>query len=92
MFKIFKYTISTNEKEMNISLPKGFKILSIQTQEDIARMWVKLNPKNPHVKVKFRVIETGELISNKEEKRLKYVGTALSFEGLYVVHIFQYKK
>jgi len=89
MKKIFKYEIPISDC-WEITMPKGAKILTFQTQNEAPCIWVLVDPERSQEKRKFRVVGTGHEINEKDEK-LEYIGTCQMMAGVLVWHLFEIK-
>lgn len=71
-----------------ISMPKGAKILSIQTQKNYPQMWVWVDPSQPKEDRYFEVFGTGHKMHTTKCTRL-YIGTYQVNAGDLVYHLFE---
>jgi hypothetical protein len=97
--KIFKYPIKVIN-EQSIKLPCGFKILTIQVQNDNPCIWALVDPEQRTINVKVNTYATGESIDAEEwglhEYELHghkyisktYIGTYQLSGGVLVFHVF----
>lgn len=85
MQKIFKYLLPLTPLN-TISLPSGFKVLSVQIQHGNICMWVQLDPGAKHVMTQIAILATGETFPRGYDGC--YAGTVLSPNGMEVYHIF----
>lgn len=70
-----------------ISFPVGSQILHVESQQDAPTMWVLLDPDEVQVQERhFIVVGTGDKI---EHDILKHHGTAQTFNGRFVWHLFE---
>jgi len=83
MKKIWKYSVPV-EDSFTIILPSGARILTIQRQAGVARMWVLLDESNPPVVRRFKTFGTGHSI---DTENLTYVGTYQDMQ--FVWHVFE---
>lgn len=77
--KIFKYQLDTS-----IKIPYNAKILSIQRQNGILCAWALVDPSEPPVTRRFRIIGTG---FEFDPKGLEFLATVQG--GSFVWHIFE---
>lgn len=70
-------------------MPKGSKILSIQTQKETPCIWVLVNPLNEKELRHFEVYGTGHDISFNKETELKFINTFQLHGGNLVFHLFE---
>ena len=92
MLTVHKYKIPKPKKAVafSIDLPKGAKILTVQSQNNKPQIWILLNSARDLTETRnFFVMVTGGLIM--EEKELNYVGTFQMDEGNFVGHVFETK-
>ena len=86
MNAVWKYTLNT-EDNLEIDLPVGSKILSVQEQFGEPQMWVLVNPDNPVYETrKFRLAGTGHPI---KESDISFIGTFQLYGGSFVGHLFE---
>ena len=79
--KIFKYRTQVADS-IQLQLPKGAKILSVDTQQQRCFIWALVNPDAPTETRHFRIVTTGEEFN---PSGLVYVG---SWHGM-VFHLFE---
>ena len=72
---------------MDITMPIGAKILSVQTKRGVPQMWALVDPKAKTRTRRFRIFGTGEPIPYVYE--YKYLGTFLVTQEMLVWHIFE---
>ena len=87
MLKVYKYPLRPNDY-IDIQLPKGGQILTIQTQGDMPYLWALVNPDNPRMKRRFRLAGTGHPI-NESMSELFYHGTFQLHGGALIFHLFE---
>lgn len=68
-----------------VSMPKGAQVIHVGLQGAHACMWAIVNPKEPKVDRKFRVVGTGNPSDNLYAQRHR--GTW--FDGPFVWHLFE---
>lgn len=86
MSVIYKYhlqVISTSQ-DQKLVLPDGFKILSMQNQDDEITFWAEVNPGNISKPRRFRVFGTGWGIMDNEG--FEHIGTVQI--GSLVWHVY----
>lgn len=85
MKKVFKYTIEPDDY-INLLLPRGAEVLSIQEQDGHTQLWALVDPHNETEVRTFRLAGTGHPI---EDDKLEFIGTfQLKNLGL-VFHLFE---
>lgn len=83
---IWKFELETQQLH-SIEMPEGGQVLTVQVQNEIPCIWVKVNPaKNKEVRI-FEVYGTGRVIPSEEIYDRKYIGTYQS--GEFVWHLFE---
>ncbi len=87
--RIFKYEIPV-EDYIELEMPEGAMILSVQSQFDKPCIWALVNSGLPKEKRKFRMIGTGHMIT-ETLKELKFIGTFQLMKGALVFHLFEVK-
>lgn len=71
-------------------LPKGATVLScgLQNKENVC-VWAKVDPNQTEmVEVEFYIFGTGWDISDDIDNGLRFIGTFMISDGVYVYHIF----
>ncbi len=81
---IWKFTL---RPIIEIEMPEGAQVLSVHEQNGEVCMWAQVRTENPTVKRKFFTFGTGHILP--DNKRLKYVGTALLIDEALVLHVFE---
>jgi hypothetical protein len=82
---IWKYILHIAD-EITIGMPEGAVVLSVQDQQGIACLWVKVDPTKPKVNRDFAIFGTGHPINRD---RLHFIGTIQQHEGALVWHVFE---
>ena len=73
-----------------IKLPKGATILScgVQNKENVY-IWAKVDPNQTEtVETKFYIFGTGWDIPDEIDNGLRFIGTYMLNDGMYVFHVF----
>lgn len=101
--RIFKYEINVTDEPTILEMPRGAKLLSVQTQQvgkyvsvEALSLWALVDdeanlPRDPR---QFVVFGTGHEIPAKFEKSVTaetYIGTAQMAGGSLVWHVFEVK-
>ncbi|MGL5912788.1 MAG: DUF7352 domain-containing protein [Bacteroidales bacterium] len=87
MKTIYKYPIEVTN-EQTIKLPKGAKILTIQTQRETPCIWAMIDKTEQETEeVELRVHGTGHDVPDSET--LRYIGTFQLHGGSLVFHTFR---
>jgi len=90
MHRIFKYTLPARRGQHVLELPKGTKILSIQTQHDRIAFWALVNPTEEQlVRRTFQVFLTGSDVPWDKEDEIVFLETLQFDKGEFVVHLFE---
>lgn len=82
--RIFKYILTISSKQ-TIEIPRGFRILSVQNQNNNITLWCLIDDENGPTDVNFRIYATGQSCGMSVEN---YIGTVQMNNGL-VWHIFK---
>ena len=90
MLKVYKYPVPIKDY-FSLELPKGAKILTVQTQRGEPQIWALVNPGNPTETRNFRFAGTGHPIT-ESEKELNYIGTFQLQGGGFIGHIFEIRE
>ncbi len=86
MLKVYKYPVIPNN-EINIEMPKGAQILSVDTQFGKPQIWAAVDPQAPNVTRRFRMTGTGHSID--EKANLYHIGTFQMDGGALIFHLFE---
>ena len=73
---------------IELEMPKGAEILSVQTQHETPCIWAGITAGNGTEIRKFRVFGTGQPIT-MNENGLKFIGTFQLMNGSFVGHLFE---
>jgi len=84
MIKIFKYEIPVND-EIELDLPKGAKVLTIQLQKGVPCIWMLVNPDLSTEKRLFWLYGTGMEV---KQTHLNYLGSFQMLGGDLIFHLF----
>ena len=85
---IHKYDLPEKDA-FTLELPRGAKILAIQTQNAKPKFWALVNAKAVKVKRNFVCVGTGHEFDGAKKK---YVGTYQQHGGALVLHVFEVTK
>jgi hypothetical protein len=87
MLSIYKYVIEDLNNPI-ITLPIGFKILSVASQRDDIVVYALVNINEPVRKdIKLSVVATGQKLDDLYSNR-NFLGTVSLMNGLFMFHIF----
>lgn len=87
--KIYKYEISPFGETM-VKVPRGSKVLSVQTQRDAPFLWIAHSNNKDLVERYFCAYPTGE--SPGVSPIMTYIGTYQWQDGNLVAHLFEITK
>ena len=83
---VWKFEIVPNEI-IQIGMPKGAEVLSVDTQFDQPCLWALVVPKREVEIRKFRMAGTGHKIT--DNGNLKFIGTFQMLGGQLIFHLFE---
>lgn len=83
---IFKYKLERKDIQ-EIEIPGGAEILCLQIQNEQPHIWALVDPKATPVKRTFKIVGTGEFIS--EGLNMKHIGSFQMLSGLLIFHCFE---
>lgn len=90
MKKVFKYELSYQTDLINVELPIGAEVLTIDTQKNKLCLWVSVDPDELVMEIRqFRIAGTGHSIY---EEPLKYINTIQIYDGDIILHLFEVLK
>ena len=90
MSQIWKYEIRAITDVVELSMPVGAEVLTVQVQRGMPCIWARVNPAAPRVLRMFRIVGTGyDLPVPPWPCRLEYMGTFQMHDGNFVWHVFQ---
>lgn len=69
-----------------LDMPKGAKVLTVQTQQETVCLWAIVNPNNETEKRGFYIVGTGHPFPKHASD---YVGTVQVRNGFLVFHVFE---
>lgn len=85
MRTIYKYPVALVPEQV-IALPRGYRILSVQNQDDRLRLWAMVETdERPTVPVLIRIIGTGHPVPDAVGV---YLATVQTDGGMFVWHVF----
>jgi hypothetical protein len=85
MIMIWKYTLIPNRAI--IEMPMGAKILTVQVQRNVPRIWAMVNPEETQREKRiFQVYGTGHKMKSVPGI---YIGTFQIDEGRFIYHVFE---
>ena len=82
---IWKYDLGP-KFSTTVDMPVGAKVLTIQEQFGVGRIWALVDPKAPKEKRTFKVFGTGGIV---DENPGAYIGTFQMNQGSFVFHVFE---
>jgi hypothetical protein len=83
MKAIWKFTL---QQHIRLPIPKGAKLLDVQTQNEHPQAWFLVDPEQPEEDRIFRVYPTGV---GFDDSGLTYTGTFQIKGGALVFHVFE---
>lgn len=88
MLSVWKYPIEIIDFPV-VELPRGAKVLTVQSQGEQACLWVLVDPHESVMESRlFRLVGTGHLIKRSVQE-LMYLGTFRVRDGDLVFHLFE---
>lgn len=87
METIWKFPFEIKD-DIEIEMPSGSEILTVQMQGRMACIWAKVSDDSPKIKRHFQVFGTGIPIP-KIHKLRSYIGTFQLLQGQLVFHLFE---
>jgi hypothetical protein len=89
MSTVWKYELYIDDYII-VSLPRGAKPLTVQSQKEKVYLWCLVNPHENNLEERiFRLAGTGHPIV---DNNLFYIGTFQLYDGSFVGHLFEVKK
>jgi len=82
---IWKFTLQATDIQ-TIKMPKGAKILCVQTQNEIPCLWAIVDPSASMEDRTFSIYGTGHNIDGYDRK---YLGTFQLLKGNFIGHLFE---
>lgn len=86
LLNIWKYPIPVQD-EIQIEMPKGARVLTVQMQDEQPCVWALGNPVAEKEIRQFHMAGTGHPIEHAE--KLTYIGTFQMKNGTLVLHLFE---
>ena len=86
--EIWKYILKDQSAQL-IKMPSGYEILTVQVQESITCIWVRVIPKNTKVLVSIEIYGTGFIIPSENGRDRRYIGTYQMNDGSLIFHVFE---
>jgi hypothetical protein len=85
MKTIYKYQLKTTDDQI-IEMPSDAEILTVQVQNGIPCIWVKVNTELPTIPYHFKIHGAGHPVTN--DYNYKYIGTYQLNNGELVFHVW----
>lgn len=82
---VWKFKLDVDD-EIEIVMPKGSKVLHVDTQFGVPMLWALCDPKADQEVRSFRIAGTGHPLP---EDDLVHLGTFLIYSGRLVFHLFE---
>lgn len=86
MLTIYKYDLAPL-KEQGLMLPEGAKILKVDTQLNLPKLWAMVDTSKPRKILFVRILDTGEEI-DKSLDDWQYIDTFQLNNGDFIHHVF----
>jgi hypothetical protein len=83
--RIWKYTLEITDRQ-TFSMPKGAKILTVQSQHGGPQLWALVDADQPKEAREIEIHGTGNPI---ERMPGQYIGTFQVHDGMLVFHVFE---
>ena len=87
MLTIHKYHVIHGKKHIDLQLPVGAKILTIQVQHNEPFVWALIDPNADFENREFIIFGTGHPIED-DISRLQYIGTFQISNGFLILNEF----
>lgn len=89
MKTIYKYPLIVDDLQI-LTLPKGAKVLTVQTQGPMPMLWAMVDPEEVGEEVIIETLGTGQLIKTLPEgTQREYISTYQLSKGALVFHVFK---
>lgn len=85
---IFKYNLETTDKQ-TVLMPKGAEILTIQAQDEHAKLWALVDPTAHLEERTIEIFGIGHPVCCDMGVECKYISTYQLFGGNCVFHAFE---
>lgn len=89
--RIFKYELKVDDIQF-VSIPKGAKLLTVQTQRNIPCLWAMVDPDEEKEDIRIFMLGTGHIIDDSDIQDMQYIGTFQMYGGYLVFHAFRRMK
>ena len=84
--KIWKWTLEVTDRQQ-LPIPKGAKLLTVQTQHGLPQLWALVDEEAPIVNRNFATYGIGNMMPDGDPG--EYVGTYQIYGGAVVFHVFE---
>jgi len=85
---IWKFPINPHEI-IELEMPYGAKILTVQTQRNEPQLWALVDPHKPPMKRWFRLYGTGHVVEDLVIDKSEFIGSFQLDNGALVFHLFE---
>lgn len=85
MITVWKYELNVDDKQW-LELPRGYKYLSIQVQNEKPCLWVQVDTEAVQDSVLIVTYGTGHPMKSKTDK---FIGSYTLYSGSFVGHVFE---
>lgn len=93
MRKIYKYILDPapqyGENIWATQIQESAYILDIQVQHDAVAIWAKVDPSQPMINRKFKVVPTGAELGTTPQSEYRHWATLQLNGGAFVLHVFE---
>jgi hypothetical protein len=86
--KIFKYEFAISDN-VEIPMPRGAELLTVQVQRGIPCLWARVDTTEPRTSRRFRIFGTGHEMPSYDAWNGQYVGTFQMEGGALVWHLYE---
>ncbi len=83
--RVYRYPVPFDDI-VDIKMPIGARLLTIQVQHGEPKLWALVDPDRPVVTRRFRIADTGHPVEDWEATA--YVGSFQLYSGNFVRHVF----
>ena len=84
--KVWQFSFEAEDRRVEIRMPEGARILTVQTQGNRPCIWALVEEGKPLVVRRFHIYEVGQTVSSEIGD---YVGTYQLEGGARVLHMFE---
>jgi hypothetical protein len=86
---IWKYDLRARLfDDITVSMPTGARVLCVQVQQGVPRLWALVDTEAPVKARSFRIVGTGHVLGDDADV-WRYIGTFQLHRGALVFHVFE---